>query len=132
MTLVLPARNIRLSQINDTPDDARRLLHLLQGIECKVNCIVFNPFEGTIFTPSTPEATAAFRSIVIQGGLVCTVRDSRGDDSAAACGQLGSVDVQKGMSLPRMLTPPSRFRAVLGLQTASPDSADRDRSEAAD
>ncbi|KAI7844767.1 hypothetical protein COHA_001649 [Chlorella ohadii] len=78
-----------LQDVNDTDEDARRLLELVKNIRCKVNLIVYNEYPGTPFRPSTPERVQAFRSILIQGGHVATVRDSRGDDQMAACGQLG-------------------------------------------
>ena len=59
---------------------AQQLLRVTSGIEAKFNLIVFNPHTGTRFRASTPEAVAAFRSVLIAGGRVCTVRDSRGDD----------------------------------------------------
>ena len=61
------------------------------------------------------------RSALIQGGRVCTVRQSRGDDELAACGQLGGVgELQLSDSkrlMPPVLTPPSRFQA--GLSSAA-------------
>eukprot|EP00195_Chlamydomonas_chlamydogama_P015783 CAMPEP_0202908476 /NCGR_PEP_ID=MMETSP1392-20130828/46166_1 /ASSEMBLY_ACC=CAM_ASM_000868 /TAXON_ID=225041 /ORGANISM="Chlamydomonas chlamydogama, Strain SAG 11-48b" /LENGTH=164 /DNA_ID=CAMNT_0049597841 /DNA_START=1 /DNA_END=491 /DNA_ORIENTATION=- len=80
-----------LRGINDTEEDARRLLKLLEPVQCKVNLIVFNAHQGTRFQPSHDEQILAFRSILIQGGRVCTIRDSRGDDEMAACGQLGAL-----------------------------------------
>lgn len=83
---------VMLKDINDTEGDASALVHLLRNVRCKINLIVFNPHEGTQFEPSTKEAVAAFRGVLIkEGGHVVTVRDSRGDDSMAACGQLGVV-----------------------------------------
>ena len=81
-----------LSGINDSPADAEILVKLLKNVRCKINLIVFNPHEGTKFRPSTPEAVAAFRGVLIREGHVATVRASRGDDEMAACGQLGNPD----------------------------------------
>jgi 23S rRNA (adenine2503-C2)-methyltransferase len=75
--------------INDGPKDAESLLALLQGVKCKINLIVFNPHEGTIYRASTQQNVENFRDILIKGGRVVTVRASRGEDSMAACGQLG-------------------------------------------
>ena len=76
----------------DVHNDLRcRLLLLLEGIEAKINLIVFNPHQGTRFQPSEPAVVSSFRSQLIQGGRVCTLRDSRGDDGMAACGQLGDA-----------------------------------------
>jgi 23S rRNA (adenine2503-C2)-methyltransferase len=103
---------VMLSGVNDTLDDAHRLVGLLQPIDCKVNLIVFNTHEGTDFKPSTPEAVQAFRSIVIQAGRVCTVRDSRGDEEMAACGQLGAPDVTLPRAPPK-LQPPVHLQAAV-------------------
>lgn len=81
---------IMLQGVNDRGEDAAALLSLLANVRCKVNLIVFNPHEGTPFEASTPAAVAAFRDVLIRGGLVATVRSSRGDDKMAACGQLGN------------------------------------------
>ena len=80
-----------LRGVNDSAEDAARLLALTARIRCKINLIEFNPHEGTLFEASTPKALAAFRDVLIQGGCVATVRASRGDDKMAACGQLGSA-----------------------------------------
>mmetsp|Transcript_18048 Transcript_18048/g.45696 ORF Transcript_18048/g.45696 Transcript_18048/m.45696 type:complete len:488 (+) Transcript_18048:91-1554(+) len=105
---------VMLRDVNDTEADATRLLELLQGIEAKINLIIFNPHAGTLFKASTSEQVLAFRSVLIQGGRVCTVRDSRGDDEMAACGQLGDPG-QRGDGKPRppILTPPPAFQAKL-------------------
>ena len=82
-----------LRGVNDRPEDAKALIHLLRNVRCKINLIVFNPHEGTPFERSTPEAVYAFRDVLIKGGLVATVRSSRGDDQMAACGQLGNPEL---------------------------------------
>lgn len=84
-----------LAGVNDSPEDAARLISLMKNVRCKINLIVFNPHEGTAFQPSSPEAVQVFRSVLIQGGHVATVRASRGDDQMAACGQLGDPDLAK-------------------------------------
>lgn len=88
-----------------------RLLKLLEGIEAKVNLIVFNPHEGTRFKPSHMPDVMAFRSILIRGGRVCTLRDSRGDDEMAACGQLGDPGTTAKPA--PILEPPSRLKELL-------------------
>ncbi|EFN56750.1 hypothetical protein CHLNCDRAFT_22096, partial [Chlorella variabilis] len=117
---------IMLRGVNDSDDDARRLVQLTQSIRCKINLIVFNPHAGTSFQPSTPERVYAFRSILIQARRpqqhthsltathtqphchVATVRDSRGDDQMAACGQLGSPELGSSRP-PPLLAPPERL-----------------------
>ncbi|GIL50442.1 hypothetical protein Vafri_6565 [Volvox africanus] len=100
-----------LHGINDTLDDAHRLVGMLSRVNCKINLIVFNPHVGTRFQPSTDEAVTAFRSVLVQRGFVCTIRDSRGDDEMAACGQLGNVGLAFRPS--PILEAPERFRSFL-------------------
>ena len=75
---------------NDSPEDARRLVGLLHGIRSKVNLIFWNPFEGADFQPVSREKTHEFQKILLDQGVVATVRESRGPDIDAACGQLAS------------------------------------------
>jgi 23S rRNA (adenine2503-C2)-methyltransferase len=84
---------------------------MLEPINCKVNLILFNPHAGTRFFPSENEQVLAFRSVLIQGGRVCTIRDSRGDDEMAACGQLGDVGLAFKPS--PLLDPPAAFRNMM-------------------
>lgn len=80
---------VMLKGINDSLEDAERLLALLEGVHCMVNLIVFNPHDGAAFERSEPDIVAAFGARLRAGGRVATVRASRGDDQMAACGQLG-------------------------------------------
>jgi 23S rRNA (adenine2503-C2)-methyltransferase len=57
-------------------------------VPCKFNLIPFNPFPNSGYKRSLPEAVSSFRDVLMQAGLVVTVRKTRGDDIAAACGQL--------------------------------------------
>jgi 23S rRNA (adenine2503-C2)-methyltransferase len=104
---------VMLKGINDTDEDASRLLKLLEKTKAKINLIVFNPHSGTRFHPSEVERVNAFRSILIQGGRVCTIRDSRGDDEMAACGQLGDLAVSLRQA--PILEPPERFKDLFTL-----------------
>ncbi|MDZ4730518.1 MAG: 23S rRNA (adenine(2503)-C(2))-methyltransferase RlmN [Xanthomonadales bacterium] len=74
--------------INDHPEHARQLVKLLRRVPSKLNLIPFNPFPGTAYRCSSPERIRAFQAIVMSGGLIATVRKTRGDDIDAACGQL--------------------------------------------
>lgn len=74
--------------VNDAPELARRLRKLLADIPSKINLIPFNPFPGTPFRCSTGENMLRFQEILRDGGLIATVRRTRGDDIDAACGQL--------------------------------------------
>jgi 23S rRNA (adenine2503-C2)-methyltransferase len=74
--------------VNDSPAQARALARLLKGHPAKVNLIPFNPFPGTKYRRSSPEAILAFLDQVLKGGVMATIRKTRGDDIDAACGQL--------------------------------------------
>ena len=76
--------------VNDSPAHARELLALVRGagVACKFNLIPFNPFAQSGLRCSTREAVAAFAAVLEDGGVVTTVRRTRGDDIDAACGQL--------------------------------------------
>jgi 23S rRNA (adenine2503-C2)-methyltransferase len=79
---------VMLDGVNDSPEDARRLAKMLAPVRAKVNLIFFNPFPGTPFTPSSRERVEGFQAILHRGNLTATIRESRGRDIAAACGQL--------------------------------------------
>ncbi|MDP2263919.1 MAG: 23S rRNA (adenine(2503)-C(2))-methyltransferase RlmN [Hydrogenophaga sp.] len=82
-----------LDGVNDQPDHARELLKLLkthggQGVPCKVNLIPFNPFPDSGLKCSPRPVVLQFGKLLNEGGIVTTVRKTRGDDIDAACGQL--------------------------------------------
>ena len=79
---------VMLSGVNDGVGQARELAALVSDVPCKLNLIPFNPFPGVDYQRSSPDAIARFRDVLMQAGLVATVRKTRGDDIAAACGQL--------------------------------------------
>ncbi|HVA78382.1 MAG TPA: 23S rRNA (adenine(2503)-C(2))-methyltransferase RlmN [Candidatus Binataceae bacterium] len=79
---------VMLAGVNDSVDDARRLVKLLAPLRAKVNLIFFNPFSGSTLERSTRGAVEAFQAILHRGNLTATIRESRGLDIAAACGQL--------------------------------------------
>ncbi len=79
---------VMLDGVNDSPAQARALARLLKGHPAKVNLIPFNPFPGTAYRRSSPEAIQAFRDELLKRGVLATVRRTRGDDIDAACGQL--------------------------------------------
>jgi 23S rRNA (adenine2503-C2)-methyltransferase len=74
--------------INDHPEHARKLVKILRRLPSKLNLIPFNPFPGTAYRCSPESRIREFQSIVMDGGLIATVRKTRGDDIDAACGQL--------------------------------------------
>ncbi|MBM4373981.1 MAG: 23S rRNA (adenine(2503)-C(2))-methyltransferase RlmN [Deltaproteobacteria bacterium] len=73
---------------NDGDDDARRLGRLLAGMPVKVNLIPMNPIEHSRLGPPALPRVAEFQARLQAAGLLCFVRRRRGDDVAAACGQL--------------------------------------------
>jgi 23S rRNA (adenine2503-C2)-methyltransferase len=79
---------VLLAGVNDSPAQARALARRLSGHPAKVNLIPFNPFPGTRYQRSPPEAVQRFRDELIRRGVLATVRRTRGDDIDAACGQL--------------------------------------------
>jgi 23S rRNA (adenine2503-C2)-methyltransferase len=84
---------VMLDGVNDTPSHARRLALLLRNRPAKINLIPFNTFPGGTFRRSAPQAVQEFRLILSAAGIVTVTRRTRGDDIAAACGQLaGEVD----------------------------------------
>ncbi|HJR76666.1 MAG TPA: 23S rRNA (adenine(2503)-C(2))-methyltransferase RlmN [Nitrospiraceae bacterium] len=82
---------VLLGEINDAPDDARRLVSLLRGLRSKVNLIPFNPFPGSSFRRPSDDAVHSFQEILRQAGLDTFIRKSRGRDVLGACGQLGQL-----------------------------------------
>ena len=79
---------VMLDGVNDSPQQAKAMLRLLAGLPCKVNLIPFNPFTGTEYVRSSDQTIETFRDILKRGGLIATIRRTRGDDIDAACGQL--------------------------------------------
>ncbi|RDD60234.1 23S rRNA (adenine(2503)-C(2))-methyltransferase RlmN [Ferruginivarius sediminum] len=81
---------VMLKGVNDSPADARELARLLRDIPAKVNLIPFNPWPGSEFECSTPEAIQRFSDLLYEAGYSAPVRTPRGQDILAACGQLRS------------------------------------------
>ena len=79
---------IMLAGINDNISQARELVKLVKDTPCKFNLIPFNPFPNSGYKCSSSEAIRQFRDVLMQAGLISTVRKTRGDDIDAACGQL--------------------------------------------
>ena len=73
---------------NDDIASAKKLVKLLSGIKAKVNLIYFNPYPGSDYDRPTREDMVAFQEYLVKHGLLCTIRDSKGIDISAACGQL--------------------------------------------
>jgi 23S rRNA (adenine2503-C2)-methyltransferase len=81
--------------INDSLDQAQKLAELLAGFECHVNLIVGNPTPSKEFRPSAARRVAAFQKELTEGGVSNTLRQSRGADIEAGCGQLRSRRLAK-------------------------------------
>lgn len=79
---------VMLSGVNDSEAQARALAKLLVNRPAKVNLIPFNHFPGSDYRRSTPEALQRFRQVLLDNRIMTMVRRTRGDDIAAACGQL--------------------------------------------
>lgn len=89
---------VLLGGLNDTPEDAKRLVRLLSDIPCKINLIPFNPHEKADFRPPTRAALDAFHKYLLDRHFTVITRDSRGSDISAACGQLkGKLDCQPAL-----------------------------------
>jgi len=85
---------VLLEGVNDSPEDARRLVKLTQGIRAKVNLIGLNPGPELPFRTPPDETVLRFQQTLIQKGLTAFIRKPRGRDIFAACGQLKLMEVQ--------------------------------------
>jgi len=79
-----------LADVNDSLDDAQRLVALLRGVPAKVNLIPMNPHAGSPYRAPTPEVAERFMAVLANAGVTVTLRRSRGADIDAACGQLAA------------------------------------------
>jgi 23S rRNA (adenine2503-C2)-methyltransferase len=79
---------VMLDGVNDSDTHARELVGLAGKVRSKFNLIPFNPFPRSEFKRSDPERIRRFADILSRAGLTVTTRKTRGDDIAAACGQL--------------------------------------------
>jgi 23S rRNA (adenine2503-C2)-methyltransferase len=102
-----------LDGVNDQVAHANELVALVRqysgaGVWCKFNLIPFNPFPASGLIRSKPEQIKIFAKILIDAGIVTTVRKTRGDDIDAACGQLAGdvmdrTDISKRIAKQRMV-----------------------------
>ena len=96
-----------LDGVNDQPEHARQLLALLRqhqghGVPCKINLIPFNPFPDSGLTCSPRSRVQQFARLLNDGGIVTTIRKTRGDDIDAACGQLAGDVLDRTNAAQRM------------------------------
>ncbi|MEA1938346.1 MAG: 23S rRNA (adenine(2503)-C(2))-methyltransferase RlmN [Pseudomonadota bacterium] len=81
---------LMLKGVNDSDADAHAFVKLIKGVHAKINLIPFNPWPGCDFESSDPDRIEAFAQILLRGGYACPIRQPRGQDIMAACGQLRS------------------------------------------
>ena len=79
---------VMLKDVNDSLEQAKLLVNLTKDVPCKFNLIPFNPFPNSGYLCSSRATIESFKEILIDAGLVATIRKTRGDDIDAACGQL--------------------------------------------
>jgi 23S rRNA (adenine2503-C2)-methyltransferase len=79
---------VLLNDINDSPQNAKRLMKILGGIPSKINLIPLNEASGIPFQRPSEEKIKRFQDILMEGGLTAIVRTSKGEEISAACGQL--------------------------------------------
>lgn len=95
---------VMLASVNDREQDARELIRLVRDVPCKFNLIPFNPFPQSPYRRSDMETVKRFRDILMQADIVTTIRKVRGDDIAAACGQLAGQVQDKTKRTTQRLT----------------------------
>lgn len=86
---------ILIAGINDSPQQAMQLSHLLKGMLCNINLIPYNEVPGKPYKRSPKGAIEAFRSVLEHNGIEVTQRMERGHSVSAACGQLKRRHIQK-------------------------------------
>ena len=120
-----------LDGVNDQTCHAHELIALMRqyapatGVWCKINLIPFNPFPDSGLHCSPPARVAEFARILLNADIVTTVRKTRGDDIAAACGQLAGEVLDRTQARARMqelhrVTLQPRSRPVLSVQEGKP------------
>ncbi|MDG1457378.1 MAG: 23S rRNA (adenine(2503)-C(2))-methyltransferase RlmN [Pseudoprimorskyibacter sp.] len=82
---------VMLKDVNDSDEDARRLIKLIQGIPAKINLIPFNEWPGAPYQRSDWSRIKKFADIIYKAGYASPIRTPRGEDIMAACGQLKSA-----------------------------------------
>lgn len=77
-----------MAGVNDSPEQARALARILEGVPAKINLIPFNPYPGAVYHRASETDMQNFADILHRAGYTTTLRRTRGDDIDAACGQL--------------------------------------------
>ena len=107
-----------LDGVNDSEEHARELLALTRDVPCKFNLIPFNPFPESGLVRSRPEQIKRFAQVLIDAGIVTTVRKTRGDDIDAACGQLAGEVRDRTRVAERMRRDARMGLASIGVRAA--------------
>ena len=84
-----------IKDVNDDIKSAKKMIKLLSGIKAKVNLIYFNPFPGVDYKRPEPKDMERFAQYLIDHGLLATIRESKGIDISAACGQLREKELEE-------------------------------------
>jgi 23S rRNA (adenine2503-C2)-methyltransferase len=79
---------VLIRRVNDSDADAKRLSQILRGIRCKINLIPLNEVPGIAFRRPLEKAVLRFQKVLMDAGYLTIIRESRGGDISAACGQL--------------------------------------------
>jgi 23S rRNA (adenine2503-C2)-methyltransferase len=106
-----------LDGINDDIAQAKELIALTRDVPCKFNLIPFNPFKGSGLSKSPRDRIARFAQVLMDAGIVTTIRKTRGDDIDAACGQLAG-EVQDRTRLVHRLERATRSPVHSSLRSA--------------
>jgi 23S rRNA (adenine2503-C2)-methyltransferase len=101
-----------LKGINDSDADAQKLIRLVKNIPAKFNLIPFNPWPGTVYECSSSKTIQRFAKILNDGGLSAPIRQPRGRDIMAACGQLKSASERVGRRIKQNHSQASKDTAV--------------------
>jgi 23S rRNA (adenine2503-C2)-methyltransferase len=79
---------VMLKGVNDSKDQAKELINLVKDVPCKFNLIPFNSFSNSGYECSDRNTMIRFKEVLVDEGIITTIRKTRGDDIDAACGQL--------------------------------------------
>ena len=118
-----------LEGVNDSREQARALLRLVGDrgpvgrVACKINLIPFNPFPASGLKRSSAAQVEVFAQVLTDGGLIATVRKTRGDDIDAACGQLAGEVRDRTRAQERMTRAPMFFRSAAAEGSDGPATA---------
>ena len=96
---------VMLAGVNDSDQDAKELIKLLDGLSVLINLIPFNPFEGSGYTTSSNNAVRRFQDHLMKASITTVIRRTRGEDIDAACGQLVGKVTDKSRRQQKFIKP---------------------------